>query len=81
MAMSLAALGLVAGHAVTYGIVHEADEGTAAHLFQLLMVAQLPVIAWFAVRWVPRAPRPSLVILGVQLALGLAAIGAVYWLT
>ena len=40
MAMSLAGLVLVLGHAAIFGVVHEADEGTAAHVFQLLMAAQ-----------------------------------------
>jgi hypothetical protein len=48
LAMSLAALAIVLGHAAVFGIVHEADEGTAAHLFQLLMAAQVPVVAFFA---------------------------------
>jgi len=37
LAMSLTALGLVLGHVAIYGVVHEADEGAAAHLWQLLM--------------------------------------------
>ena len=36
LAMSLAALALVLGHTAIYGVVHEVDEGTPAHLFQLL---------------------------------------------
>jgi len=48
--MSLAALGLVLVHAAIFGIVHEADEGTAAHIFQLLMVAQMPLVAFFAIK-------------------------------
>ena len=35
LAMSLAALSMVLGHAAIFGIVHESDEGTAAHIFQL----------------------------------------------
>ena len=57
IAMSLAALGLVLGHAAVYGIVHEADEGAAAHIFQILMVAQVPIVAIFVIKWLPRRPR------------------------
>ena len=39
--MSLAALALVLGHAAVFGIVHEADEGAAAHVWQILMVGGL----------------------------------------
>ena len=56
-AMSAVALGMVLIHAAIYGIVHEADEGTPAHIFQLLMVAQLPVVACFAITGQP-ARRP-----------------------
>ena len=30
------------------------DEGTIAHLWQLLMAGQLPVLAFFAIKWLPR---------------------------
>ena len=32
IAMSVAALALVLGHVAIFGVAHEADEGTAAHL-------------------------------------------------
>ncbi len=41
LAMSLAALGLVLTVVSIFGVVHETDEGTAAHLWQLLMAGQL----------------------------------------
>lgn len=47
--MSAAGLALVLVHAARYGIVHDADEGTSAHLFQILMVAQVPIVAFFAI--------------------------------
>ena len=48
---------MVLGHAAMFGVVHEADEGTAVHIFQLLMVAQVPFVAFFAIKWLPRTPR------------------------
>ena len=56
IAMSVAALALVLGHISLFGVTHEADEGTTAHLWQLLMAGQTPVIAYFVLRWVPRSP-------------------------
>ena len=54
---SLAGLaGLMVYGAIT-GFIREPDEGTAAHLWQLLMAAQLPLGAFFAAAWLPRAPR------------------------
>ena len=81
LAMSLAALALVVGHAAVYGVVHEADEGTAAHVFQILMVAQLPIVAYFVIKWLPRRPRESLMILALLGGEWLAAFAGVYWLT
>lgn len=79
--LSGAALALVLGHAAIYGVVHAADEGTPAHLFQLLMTAQLPIMAFFAIRWLPRAPRPALLVLTLQAGAALAAMAAVVFLT
>ena len=81
LAMSFTALALVLGHAARFGIVHEADEGTAAHLFQMLMVAQVPVVAFFAIKWLPHTPRQALQVLALQCAAALAAFVAVYFLT
>jgi hypothetical protein len=79
--MSLAALAMVLGHAAIFGVVHEADEGTAAHIFQLLMAAQVPIVAFFALKWLARAPRQTLQVLALQAAAALAAIAAVFFLT
>ena len=78
MAMSLAALGLIVAHIVTAGVARQRDEGLAAHLWQLLIVAQLPVILYFAVTWLPRAPRPASLVLVIQLLAVLAAAAPVF---
>ena len=80
LAMSLAALALVLGHAALYGVVHEADEGTPAHLFQLLMAAQVPIVAFFAIKWLPRAPRQTVCVLLLQAAAALASMAPVFFL-
>jgi len=78
LAMSLAALGLVVWFVASFGVVRgQHDEGAAARIFQVLMVAQIPIVGYFALTWLPRAPRPAIVILGLQLLAGLAAIGLV----
>jgi hypothetical protein len=76
--MSVAALALVLGHVAVFGVQREADEGTAAHLWQLLMAGQVPIIAFFAVSSVPRAPRPALLVLGLQVVAALAAAAPVF---
>lgn len=81
LALSAAALALVVGHALVYGVVHEADEGTAAHVFQLLLVAQVPIVLWFTVRWLPREPRAAVRTLVLQACAVAAALASVSWLT
>lgn len=80
VAMSLAALSLVLGHIMLFGGARQADEGTAAHLWQLLMAGQIPVIAFFAIKWLPRGPRQALLVLVVQAIAGLAAAAPVFLL-
>ncbi len=77
--MSLAALALVAGHIAFFGVTHEADEGTAAHLFQILMALQVPVMLYFAVRRLPENTRQGLFVLALQIVAALAPLGVVYW--
>ena len=78
LAMSLGALVVVIGHIATVGVPRQADEGIEAHLWQLLMAGQIPVIAFFAIRWLPRDPRPALRIIGVQAIAAIAAAAPVF---
>ena len=80
LAMSIAALGVLLVHLAMFGVTHETDEGTAAHLWQLLMAGQIPVIAFFAVKWLPRTPGPALLVLALQAVAGLAAAAPVFFL-
>lgn len=86
LAMSLTALAVV-GVAAMYSVLHyghglvrEPDEGTAAHLWQILMVGQLPVLLFFAFKWLPRAPRQTLGILALQTGAWLASCAPIYFL-
>jgi hypothetical protein len=76
--MSMAALATVLVHLARFGVVHEPDEGTAAHVWQLLMAAQLPIIALFAIKWLPQAPKQALQVLALQLVAALAALAPVF---
>ena len=80
VAMSLAALALLLGHIAIYGIVRGGDEGATAHVFQLLIAAQVPVVAYFSIKWLPRAPREALPVLAVQAAAAIAALAPVFLL-
>ena len=81
LGMSVVALCLVLGHVAIYGIVHEADEGAVAHLWQLLMAAQLPIAAFFAIKWLPRETKPTLLVLALLAVVLLANFAAVFFLT
>ena len=80
VAMSLAALAIVLIHVAIYGVLREADEGAAAHLWQLLMAAQLPVLVFFAFRWLPRSPKQALLVMALQASAAVAALAPVYFL-
>ena len=80
LAMSCAALAIVLGHIALSGVGREADEGSAAHLWQLLMAGQLPVVAFFAIKWLPRSPRQALLVLALQAGAALAALAPVFLL-
>jgi hypothetical protein len=80
IAMSIAALVTVLYHVAVFGIARETDEGAAAHIWQLLMAGQVPFVAFYAVRWLPRTPRTALQVLAVQFGVALAALAPVYWL-
>ena len=80
LAMSCAALAIVLGHIAMSGIARQADEGAAAHLWQLLMAGQLPVVAFFAIKWLPRSPRQALLVLALQAGAALAALAPVFLL-
>jgi hypothetical protein len=80
VAMSCAALVIVLAHAVMFGAAREADEGTAAHIFQLLIVAEVPIVAFFSVKWLPRFPRQALEVLALQVGAVFAALAPVFFL-
>ncbi len=79
MAMSVAALTLVLVSLQRFGVPPpHADEGGTAHTWQALMLLQVPAVAWFAFKWMRRAPRLALGVLALQAALALAATVPVY---
>ena len=81
LAMSVAALVLVLGHIAVVGVAaaRQPDEGATAHIFQLLLVAQVPLMAFFAIQWLPRAPRLSLPVLALQAVALVVALAPVYF--
>ena len=64
--MSLAALTFLIVYAAIFGTGYHADERWPARVFQLVMLAELPIAAFFALKWVPKQPRQSMIVLTVQ---------------
>jgi hypothetical protein len=85
LAMSLSALTMVlvslaVGLARGGKIAHDPDEGSVAHLWQLLMTVHMPIVLFFAIKWLRRAPGQTLRILGLQAGAWLASCAPIYFL-
>ena len=80
LAMSFGALATVLIFVTLHGTAPQADEGTAAHIWQLLMAAQIPFVMFFAVKWVRKSPREAMPILALQIGAALVAMAPVFLL-
>jgi hypothetical protein len=80
LAMSLIALGMLLGCIGIHGVVRDTDEGAVAHIWQLLMAGQMPVVAFFAIKWLPRTPRQTLGVLALHAGAALASMAPVFFL-
>ena len=80
IAIPLFLLALALRYVALHGLVREPDEGTEAHLFQLLMPVQVIVMGYFGVTWLRRAPRAALPVLAAQILAAAAVFAAVYWI-
>jgi hypothetical protein len=79
VAMSLGAFAMIVWFVALHGVVHQPDEGAQAHLWQLLVAGQVPIIASFAWRWLPRARGPAAAVLAVQVGSVLLLAVAPLW--
>lgn len=80
VAMSLGALATVLIHVAWHGTAPQADEGAAAHIWQLLMAGQAPIVLFFAIKWVRQSRRQAVPILALQVGAALAAMAPVFLL-
>jgi hypothetical protein len=74
LAMSFAALLLVIYQLITSSNSMGAEADASKSVFQLLIVGQAPFAAYFAVKWMPRAPGDAMLILALQAAAAVAAL-------
>lgn len=80
LAMSFAALVMILVYVTMFGIVQNEDEGAPAHIFQLIMAAQLPIAGYFALKWLPRRPAQTLLVLALQAAAWIIPIATIMYL-
>ena len=78
IAMSLVALVIVLYGIAKYGAHPPKDEGWEAHVFQILMVAQIPIIVLYIVAAGSKSFVRILPVLGLQALAWLAACGTLY---
>ena len=64
--MSACAMVVVLGFLAINGVVRQADEGAAAHVFQLLVAGQFPILAFFAIKWLPKGRIAALSVIAFQ---------------
>lgn len=72
--MSLAAIVEIILYLAIFGITQQEDEGIAAHIFQLLIVLQLPIMMFFAAKWLPQFPKQAIFVLSLQIGAIIAAV-------
>ena len=77
LGMSAGAFITVLIHIISIGASPAADEGTAAHLFQILLAGQAPFVAFFALKWLPRMPSEAMLVIAMQAAAALIALAPV----
>jgi hypothetical protein len=77
IAMSMTALAMVLWYVVAHGLAREPDESAQARVWQVLMAAQVPAIAYFALRWLPRETRAARVIVVLQVVAAVVAAAPV----
>lgn len=78
IALSLFATAIVLGN-VTVGVPPQADENAWAHLFQLAMAAQVPLLLLFVATADWYRARSGLILLMAQLCAAATAFVALWW--
>jgi len=79
--LSFAALALSLVHTAMYGSGDEVADVFSNQLFKFLLIAQIPVIVFFAIKWLPQAPGDTLRVLAMQFGAALVTIVLVFWIS
>jgi hypothetical protein len=77
---AFAFLGVVV-YVAMFGIQEpRADEGASARIFQLIIAGEVPIVGFFAIRWIPQIPKQALQVIALQIIALSAPIGLIVWL-
>jgi len=77
--LSLTALAILLGYVAVFGTAKQEDEGTAAHLFQLLMATQALIAMYFTIKWLPQRPKAALQVLALQVLVALLPMALLFY--
>jgi len=78
--LAVAALTLPFAALAVFGPDPTGDEGAAAHLWQLFMLAQIPSMIFFLAKWAIREPKQTAIVFALQVTAFLAAASPVFLL-
>lgn len=78
LAMSATVLAFILAQLARFGTLQAPDENAGAHLFQILMPLQVPIIVFFAIRWLPQRRNEALEVLALQCAAVLGIFALVF---
>lgn len=78
--MSFTAFAILVVYVAIVGAVRPTEEGTVAHTFKLLLASEVPLLAFFVVRWLRKDLRAALTVLAIQAAaIGLAILSVPFF--
>lgn len=78
IAMSFLALCVVLTAVLVFGAGPAPDEGTAAHVFQLLIAGQAPFVLWGVATSIGSHPREAVLVLALQALAAVVAFTPVF---
>jgi len=80
--LSLGMLAFILIYIAMYGVsapAANADEGTPAYLFQLWLVLEVLLVAFFTAKWLPRVAREALKVFTLQITAALVPVAIVFY--
>src|SRR5690606_40545772 len=81
--MSFIALTFLLSYVAVFGLASgspDGDEGAPARIFQLIMLGQVPVVAYFALVHLPKKTFQTMIVLALQAIIWMIPIITVIWL-